>query len=380
MPRTQWAEDVEKEPIRWAIPDYIPRRVVSSIYGPRNSGKTMAVIWLAASASSGVGDRAPLRVWFNSQEDDLPSVLKPRFDAAGIPDRQVRLTAETWRLPGDLNEIRNGLNEHRAGRAPDDMLILDSIQQHITRPYALDPSQRTIKGLLELAIEFDIAVVLVGHTTKGKHASVEAMIAGSTVLQNMSKAIYVFGAEPGSRLRERQSELDGGETGNPRFVLACERMGVAPKPVSILLEQMSEYDNITKRNEPYLEYLGPSVFTAREVIDEAKTDDKGGRDAGKSAAAAEWIVETLTERGPTPTKDLEAMAKADGVYGSRNTFDRARKIAGVHSYKEGSQWWVRLKDQDGDDPNSPNSPSDDGGHEGDEDGSPTPSLPASGRK
>ena len=336
---------------------------VSSIYGPRNSGKTMAAVWLAAEASNGIGgSRAPLRVWFNSQEDDLATVLKPRFDAAGASrERQVRLTANYWRLPADINKIRDELREHAAGHAPDDMLILDSIQQHITRPYAHAPAQETMTGLRKMAIEFDIAVLLIGHTTKGKHASVEAMIAGATVLQNMSKAIYLFGAEPGSSLREMKRELSGEETGNPRYVLACERIGIADKPVSILLEKLTEYDDVTKRKEPYLKYLGPSEFTAREVLDEAKTDDRGGRDASKSAMAAEWMVETLTERGrPMPTKDFEEMAKADGVYGSRNTFDRARKIAGVQSFKEGNQWWVCLKRQEpqppDDDSNSPISP------------------------
>ena len=323
---TTWVEDIEKEPVRWAVPDYIARRVVSSVYAPRNAGKTMFGIWLAASAASAT---VPLRVWYNSQEDDLPSILKPRFDAAGISAQQIRLTDERWRLPADIGKIRSGLEEHRAGGAPDDVLILDSIQQHIVRPYAFAPSQETIKGLLELAIEFDIAVVLIGHTTRGKHGSVEAMISGSHVLQNLSKSIYVFGPEPGSKAREEAREMEGGETGNPRYVLACERIGIAEKPVSIVFELRTEYDDVTKRNEPYLVKLGSSRFTAREVLDEAKTDDRGDRDAGKSASAAAWIVEALTANGPMPTKGpggLEAKAKADGVFGSRNTFDRARKL------------------------------------------------------
>ena len=55
-----------------------------------------------------------------------------------------------------------------------------------------------------------------------------------------------------------------------------------------------------------------------------------------------WIKETLAREGPMPTKDLEAEAKGDGAYHSRNTFDRARKIAGVQSFQHGGQWWVAL--------------------------------------
>jgi AAA domain len=345
-----WVEHIRKEPVRWAVPDYIARRVVSSVYAPRNAGKTMFGIWLAASAASAT---VPVRVWYNSKEDDLPSILKPRFDAAGISAQQIRLTDERWRLPADIGKIRSGLEEHRAGGAPDDVLILDSIQQHIVRPYAFAPSQETIKGLLELAIEFDIAVVLIGHTTRGKHGSVEAMISGSHVLQNLSKAIFVFGPEPGSKAREEAREMEGGETGNPRYVLACERIGIAEKPVSILFELRTEYDDVTKRNEPYLVKLGSSRFTAREVLDAAKTDDRGDRDAGKSASAAAWIVEALTANGPMPVKGpggLEEKAQADGVFASRNTFERARKIVrddvGLETGQRRGVSWVWLSSQE----------------------------------
>ena len=195
-------------------------------------------------------------------------------------------------------------------------------------------------------------MVLIGHTTRGRHASVEAMISGSHVLQNMSKSIFVFGPEPGSKAREEAREMEGGETGNPHYVLACERIGIAEKPVSILFELRTEYDDVTKRYEPYLVKLGSSRFTAREVLDEGKTDDRGDRDAGKSASAAAWIVKALTANGPMPTKGpggLEEKAQADGVYGSRNTFDRARKLVrddvGLETGRRNGATWVWLADQ-----------------------------------
>jgi hypothetical protein len=189
-------------------------------------------------------------------------------------------------------------------------------------------------------------VVLIGHTTKGKHGSVEATIAGSTVMQNLSKAIFIFGPEPGSKAREEQREMEDGEVGNPTYVFACERMGIAGQPSSLLFTLETKYDEVTKRNEPYLVYLGPSGFNARDVLDEAKTDDRGDRDANKTAQAAYWIKETLMAKGPMPTTECEKLAKADGVYGSKNTFDRARKIAAVQTGRRGKVWWVWLKDQE----------------------------------
>src|SRR5258708_15078495 len=126
---TTWVEDIRKEPVRWAVPDYIPRRVVSSLYGPRNSGKTLAAVWLATEAA-----RTGLRVWMNSREDDLPSVLKPRFDATGgILAKQVRLTGNPWRLPSHLPQVREALALHKASGTPDHIVILGSITPHLTR-------------------------------------------------------------------------------------------------------------------------------------------------------------------------------------------------------------------------------------------------------
>jgi len=285
---TTWVEDVEKRPIRWVVPDYVARRYVTLLVAPRNAGKTLAAIWLATSAANSSG----LRVWFNSLEDDLHAVLRPRFDAAGATiSRQIRLTANHWRLPADLDEIKTELELHRAGNAGDDLLILDSIQQHVVRPYAHHPAAETMSGLLKLGREFDLGVILIGHTTRGKHASVEAMIGGSQVFQNMSKAIYVFGPEPAAATRAPNVEEVGlavpGDQdeaeGSPHYVFACERIGIAAPPTSLLFERLTADDEVTGRGEPYLRYLGPSGASARDVIDAAKTDARDSDEAGRAA-------------------------------------------------------------------------------------------------
>ena len=256
----------------------------------------------------------------NSLEDDLAAVLKPRFDAAGATiSERVRLTAHHWRLPADLKKIEKELELHRAGNAGDDMLILDSIQQHIVRPYAHAPAQESISGLLRLAREFNLAVMLIGHTTRGKHGSVEAMIAGSSVLQNLSKSIFVFGPEPSAATRAPNVEEvglavpgddpDGGE-GNPHFVMACERMGIAAKPTSILFERLTVDDEVTGRGEPYLRFLGPSGASARDVIDAAKTDDRDAANAELLTAITERLASGHPPAGVLIVATAEALFDA----------------------------------------------------------------------
>ena len=352
-PPTTWAEDVRKQPVTWAVPGYFPRRIVSLIAGPRDAGKTLYAVWLAAEASQGKAGGVPLRVWLNSQEDDLATVLRPRIDAATDHlDKMIRLTAEHWRLPEDLKKIRAGLAEHKKGGAPDDILVLDSIQQHMTRPYWLAPARETMLGLIDLAREFDIAVIILGHTTKGKHGSVTAMIEGHGVVQNLAKAIFIFGAQPGVKRGTTSDEDDLAEDDEeeeesaPRHVLACERLGIAPKPPAMLFERLTKYDSVTGRGEPYLRSLGLSNATARQVLDETRADDRGGDDGKRTTQAVSFIRQTLAASGPTMTRDLEKMAKAAGSFGSARTFNRARKSAGIEGGWRGRAYWVWLEGQE----------------------------------
>jgi hypothetical protein len=195
-------------------------------------------------------------------------------------------------------------------------------------------------------------VILIGHTTRGKHGSVEAMISGSAVLQNLSQSIYCFGPEPPAASRAPNVEEAGlavpgdpdeGGEGSPHYVFACERIGIAAQPTSLLFERLTADDPITGRGEPYLRYLGPSGASARDVIDAAKTDARDSDDAGRAAQAAMWMARTLGEKGSMPTKDFEKAAKADGAWHSKNTFDRARKLACVQTGKRGKVWQVWLK-------------------------------------
>jgi hypothetical protein len=217
----------------------------------------------------------------------------------------------------------------------------------MSRPYWLAPARETMLGLIGLAREFDIALINLGHTTKGKHGSVTAMIEGHGVLQNLSKAIFIFGVQPGVKRDEEDdlAEDDEEENAAPRHVLACERLGIAPKPPAMLFERLTEYDTTTGRGEPYLRHLGLSNATAREVLDETKADERGGDDGKRIMQAVSFNRQALAD-GPMMTKELEKQARAAGSYGSDRTFNRARKLAEVESGRREQAWWVWLKGQE----------------------------------
>jgi KaiC/GvpD/RAD55 family RecA-like ATPase len=66
------------------VDGYFPRGVVSSIYAPRDAGKTTVAIHFLAELSRGRlfgAEHSRIRSLFNSQEDSLETVIKPRLEA-----------------------------------------------------------------------------------------------------------------------------------------------------------------------------------------------------------------------------------------------------------------------------------------------------------
>src|SRR3954462_14418356 len=130
------ARDITPEPVSWVMEGYIARRIVTMIASPRSSGKSLVGTWLGAEVSTGgpLASGRQGRVWINSLEDHLASVVRPRLEVAGADLSRVVLTAEPWRFPQDLGALRARLTA-----PPADLVILDSLQQHVPRFQAYEP-------------------------------------------------------------------------------------------------------------------------------------------------------------------------------------------------------------------------------------------------
>jgi hypothetical protein len=326
------------KPVRWVVPDFLPRKIVTTIAGKRDSGKSLVIAWLASATSRGqypkgdgsVGSSEPLNVLINTLEDPIDEVLIPRLQVARADMDHVSMSDNQWLLPGSLGSVRDTLMKHREDGFPVDLLVLDSLQQHVRNPYhGFRLNRDAMNGLLALGRNLDMSIVLVHHFSKGKYATIESAIGGQGVLQNTSKAIYVFGPHP--------------QPSSNTAVLACERIGVAEKPKSLLFEKRLKFCRGTGRPEPYFEYAGPIDAKAWDVYEVAKTEEKGSGRAGYEQAA-EFCINYIVKNGPyVTTVDLEGAASQAGLYFSKGTFDRGRKLAGVKSLTD-----TQLRDYLGD--------------------------------
>ncbi len=101
--------------------------------------------------------------------------------------------------------------------------------------------------------------------------------------------------------------------------------------------------------------VGECSATASEVLDAIHKTSQVAEpeERSKTAEVALWLRETLEAYGPMTTEAVIAAAKKAGVYASKNTFDRGRKLALVESVRPselrvtlGDDRYERLDDAD----------------------------------
>ena len=361
---SHWARDVLGKDVKFAVEGFLPRGVVSSVYAPRDAGKTTVAIHILASLSGGElfgADHPRRRSLFNSQEDSLETVIKPRLEAHGAhfgePGDEhpwLAITAERWTFPDDLegeHGLRAKLSQAKAGGAPFDLVVLDSLAQHLVRLNSIGPMTAAMTGLIKTAEDFDLAILPIGHLAKSKGSTVESAIYGASVLQNLSKGIFVFGPIPDEPVDDDE---DDPVTENPRFALACERTGWGPKPPTVIFTRELVSLEAYEADQARLDYAGVGDYTAWQVKEFSKMSVKGAAaDKGKTELAVNWILATLIsaeardEDSGMDGRDLRKQAKADGAFSSVATWERATKLAklqGVTSKRrDGSNrhvWWI----------------------------------------
>jgi KaiC/GvpD/RAD55 family RecA-like ATPase len=337
------ADHIKPKVQPYVLPGYIPRGTVTLVVGKRSAGKSLFTTWLVEALTTGqvpgpdgnIVEQRPLSVWVNSREDPVESILIGRVHATGADRKRVFLSDHHWLLPSSLGDIREELLRVRETGFDPAVLILDSMQQHVYNAYHGHVRNRqAMVGINNFARDHDVSVIFVHHFIKGKTATVEAAIGGQGIIQNLSKTIYILGHYP-----TQESDLR---------VLACERNGYGRKPPSLLFD-LNTRPIRGLGSQPYLYYQGPVDASAMDVFRISKKDEGGSGEAGYMVAATfirEYIVKAGRVGQPVKIADIEREAQVKGVYFSKGTFDRARKVAGLRPVRRteleklfGDEWF-----------------------------------------
>jgi hypothetical protein len=262
------------------------------------------------------------------------------------PDLEARarilLSEQSFNLPNDLVRFMS-----EAQRLGAELVVVDSLQGHVHGYEHTHTLLQALEGLRSLARDAELGIVLVSHLIKSNVSTPDQAIAGPGGLQNQCKAIFLLGPQPQTP-DERLVQLLGGEMGDQpaTVVLACERLGLGPRPPSLVFTKNVRWHEETRRGEPYLELQGESTATSAQVYAAVKAaerrptpDEQAG---ARLAAAMIRILQGVTHNdGWVATADFNNALTAQGFPSNGGTYSRARELAKVQSDKQGDSWFVR---------------------------------------
>lgn len=326
----------------WLIPDYIPLGCVTLLVGDGGVGKGMLWTNLVAAITTGrdsifdeaIGNPytigrangAGKNVLILSQEDDIEHVLYRRLRNAGVNMKRTLLINGTDPTFSRLRFGTEALHEAVRQAAPR-LVILDPLQAFIPdRTNLCDRGdvRKSMSYLMNLAAEFNTAILVVVHTNKKTQVWGRQRMADSADIWDAARSVLLVGVTD--------------STGKMRYVSA-------------------EKHNYTDNDPPTVLY----GFEENKVVFRGTTQEKdrdfvsnitNARMAVKRNAASDIIRAALVDGREHALRDIKDIALSNGV--SEGTLKRAmadlRKSGNVvylrHGFGPNSIPSVRWKEND----------------------------------
>ncbi|MFW6342983.1 MAG: AAA family ATPase [Halothiobacillaceae bacterium] len=331
------ASEIEIAPIDWLWTGWLAAGKLHILAGQAGTGKTTLALAIAATLTTGGrwpdGSQSPVgSVVMWSGEDDPADTLVPRLLAAGADLSRVHFVTGTIGPDGarpydpaiDMPHLQDACT--RAGDVR--MIILDPIVSAVAGDsHKNGEVRRALQPVVDLASRIGAAVIGISHFSKntGGREPLER-VTGSLAFAALARV--VLGTA-------KKTDDDGNET--RIFARVKSNIGPDHGGFEYALEQS---EPITGVVTSCVRWMDAVEGQARELL--SPPDDDG--DGPALAEAKEWLLDYLSTNGPTPARDLNRAAKAEGI--SDRTLRRARESIGVKREKTGFQgkWVVTLPD------------------------------------
>jgi hypothetical protein len=299
--------------------------------GLRKSAMTLD---LAARLSAGKGfpDGAacePGGVVLLSAEDGLADTIRPRLDAAGADvDRILSLATvpdengheRLLSIPEDLELIEKGIRRVSAR-----LVVVDPLMAFLsgeTNSHRDQDVRRALAPLAALAERTGACVLVVRHLNKATANNPLYRGGGSIGIIGAARMAFVVGKDP-------QDEN--------RRVVASTKNNLAKPPASLMFG-LEEVEGGAVR----VNWLGESKVSAKDLLATPKDEEQ----AASLREAVEFLSDVLAD-GPVAASQVKEEAEDAGI--SERTLARAKKVAGVITYREGEtggrgkgQWLWKL--------------------------------------
>jgi AAA domain len=307
--------DVETRKVRWLWQPYIPYGLLTVLEGDPNVGKSYLAMHVATAVTTG-GELPssppghPGRVLYLSTEDDADFTIRPRFETMGGDVNKLRFLVPKH-FPFDeegLHLLRRELDAR-----PAKLLVVDTLFSFI--PTTADTNKPNdvraiLSGVSQLASDFEMAVLLIRHWTKGDRGKAIYRGSGSIDIIGLARSAIAVAPYPDDPdLRVMVHVKHNLSAAGPSRLFELAKKGRAAMPV--------------------LSWGSEVAITADELQGSATGDPK-------TLDAAVTLIREQIEGGEFRAKVIKEIAARQGI--SDRTVDRAKKLLGVKADKAATGW------------------------------------------
>ncbi|WP_339730814.1 AAA family ATPase [uncultured Pseudomonas sp.] len=333
------ATHITPQAIRWAWPGWLALGKLTILAGAGGTGKTTLSIGLAAVLTSGgrwpdgeiCKERRSVIIW--SSEDDPADTIVPRLIAAGADLSKVYILQGRINGLGDTQPFDPSkdidLLAAELDRIGDvGMIMIDPIVSAVAGDmHRANDVRRALQGLVDLAEQYDCAVLGITHFSKGSAGNNPAeRVLGSQAFGALARTVLVAAKQEDSDLR----------------VLARAKSNIAVDDggCSYSIDECSIDGGITTTRVLWgdkIEGCARDILADVERVDNEETNEKKD---------AEQFLISLLADGQVSVKQVKADAAGAGH--AWRTVERAKKSIGVEAVKAGlKEGWVwRLGSED----------------------------------
>lgn len=319
---------VRPKAIDWVWRDWLARGMLHILAGRPGTGKTTLALTAAATLTKGGTwpDRTPCqrgRVLIWSGEDDLDRVLVPRLIAMGADMTQVRAVTgmpgvRGRQRPFDPSKDMPALAQQLRKAGGADLLILDSIVSAVSGDSHKNTEvRRGLQPVVDLAQEFNCAVLGISHYTKGTD--------GRDPVERVSGSL-AFGAL--ARLVLASAKMPDNEGGGYLVVRAKSNIGPSGGGFryQLLVEQLDIGVAATR-----VEWGESLDGGARDLLASAEGENSGQPSSAVKEACQ--FLERVLGSGPLNAEEVKRAARLESF--SEATLRRAKKTLGVETHRIG---------------------------------------------
>lgn len=306
---TSRLSDVQVRPVKWLVPDLIPRGKLTMIAGDGGHGKSSTTLDLIACVSTGrpafgleYDAPGPAQCLLISCEDDLADTVVPRLLAAGADLTRVQHVEGVEAADGTPQMFNlahyNLLAAHLEANHDTRLVVIDPAGAYIGGKVDdhKDSELRTLLApLAELAAKYGVSIILVKHLNKGTNIKAVARVGGSVGYVNAVRSALLVAPDPEDDTRKfllpMKSNLSRRPTGLS-YRLRDLDQGEADRLLAPLTHLSPEECQQLRGQLFRVNWLGPVSVSADDAL---AGPPKGKGPAKDLDNAQEWLAGYLKD-------------------------------------------------------------------------------------